>query len=73
MALNERTFMPTTSQSGPEELIDAVLHANAEEERALRIHLGNAQFDEIRSIGTQVVGDRGVSIPRGNVVGLHDR
>jgi hypothetical protein len=69
MALNERAFLAKISRSTPEELVSAVVGADAQEERVLRIYLGSDQFDDIRRIALQTRGLRAAAL--GNVVVLH--
>jgi pimeloyl-ACP methyl ester carboxylesterase len=70
--MNERDYLQDLSRATPQELADEVLHADAEQERVLRIVLGDEQFNDIRAIATRTIVRGGAAKPkRGNVVVLH--
>ena len=58
--INERAFLAQFSSATPQEMIDMVLHADADEARVLQIYLGQQQFDDIRAMGMQT---RGLLLP----------
>jgi pimeloyl-ACP methyl ester carboxylesterase len=68
MPTNERAFLQKISASTPEELIEAISHADTKEERLLRIYLGSEQYDAIRRMSRQMQRSGG---KLGNVVVLH--
>ena len=51
--INERAFIAQFYSATPQEMIDMVLHADADEQRVLQIYLGQQQFDDIRAMGMQ--------------------
>jgi pimeloyl-ACP methyl ester carboxylesterase len=64
----ERAFLRELSSSPPENLVQTVQQADADEQRILRIALGDSEFEAIRSM--RASGLRG-TMPKGNVVVLH--
>ena len=70
--INERALLAKFSSATPQEMIDMVLHADADEQRVLQIYLGQQQYDDIRAMGMQTRGlPAAPAQPRGNVVVLH--
>ncbi len=70
--INERAFIAQFSSATPQEMIDMVLHADADEQRVLQIYLGQQQYDDIRAMGMQTRSAAAApAAPRGNVVVLH--
>lgn len=71
MVPDERAFLQKLSHSAPEVLLQAALGADEQEERVLRIYLGNAQYEEILRIASTARAVRGPADKLGNVVVLH--
>lgn len=70
--INERAYLSRFNSATPQDMIDMLLHADADEQRVLQIYLGQQQYDDIRAIGMQTRGLAAAPAkPRGNVVVLH--
>src|ERR1041384_1921810 len=69
--LDERGFLRRVASAGPDELMDLVLQAGADEQRVLRIYLGAGQFDQIRALSSRNRAERAGAPKLGNVVVLH--
>ena len=54
--INERAFIARFNSATPQEMIDMLLHADADEQRVLQIYLGQQQYDDIRAMGMQTRG-----------------
>src|SRR5260370_38697122 len=68
---NERAYLVRVAAAQPSEFCDLVLQAGVDEQRLLRIYLGDEQFEEIRALAAQTRGLRDATSKRGNVVVLH--
>lgn len=71
MVSNERAFLQNLSQASPDDLLQAVRGADAQEERILRIYLGDATYDQILRTAANRRAFRGTTEKLGNVVVLH--
>src|SRR5260370_29431050 len=65
---NEREFLRRVSGATPDALLDAITAADGDEERVLRIYLGDEQFAALKSLASAMCGP--APAPRGNVVVL---
>jgi hypothetical protein len=57
--------------AGPQELAEMLVRPSPEEERVLRTHLGEAQFERMRTLVLQSSLTRAGRTTQGNVVVLH--
>ena len=69
---NERAFISRVERANPEELAHILIRPSLEEERALRVHLGDERYQRMHSMALKRKVSRSVtSNPKGNVVVIH--
>ena len=69
---NERAFISRVERANPEELANILIRPSLEEERALRVHLGDERYQRMHSMALKRKVSRSVtSNPKGNVVVIH--
>ncbi len=69
---DERAFIARVESAGPEELANILVLPTLDEEKALRVHLGDARYQRMHSMALKRKVGRGFrSQPKGNVVVIH--
>jgi pimeloyl-ACP methyl ester carboxylesterase len=69
--VDERTFIKQVEAAGPRQFADLVKNAGPDEERALRVHLGDEGFERAHQLALEQQLVRGDAAPEGRVVVLH--
>ena len=69
---NERAFISQVERANPEELANLLLRPTLEEEKALRVHLGDERYQRMHSMALKRKVSRSATAkPKGNVVVIH--
>ncbi|HVG34689.1 MAG TPA: CHAT domain-containing protein [Pyrinomonadaceae bacterium] len=72
MTFDERKFIARVTKANVEELAQILSHPSADEERVLRIHLGNDRYERMHQMAVEQAGVSRDLVPfKGNVVVLH--
>jgi hypothetical protein len=70
--LDEKRFIATVEAAGPDEFGRIMSRPSAEEERALRAHLGDERYRRMHATTLRRNASRNALASRGNVVVIHD-
>jgi len=68
---NERAFIARVESADVNELAQIVLRPTRDEERALRVHLGDNRYERLHNLALKRSFVRGVRGAKGNVVVIH--
>lgn len=72
MAFDERAFIRRVEAAGPDEFATMLRHPAPEEERALRVHLGDERYRRMHEMALlSAPTRRGAGEPHGNVILIH--
>jgi hypothetical protein len=68
---NERSFIARVESANTDELVKLLARPSAQEERALRVHLGEQRYQSMHNLALKHTLSRGARRPQGKVVVLH--
>jgi pimeloyl-ACP methyl ester carboxylesterase len=68
---DERAFIARVESADVKELAQIVLRPTGDEERALRVHLGDDRYDRLHTLALKRSSVRGTTGTKGNVVVIH--
>lgn len=68
---NERSFIARVESANTDELASILARPSAQEERALRVHLGEHRYQSMHNLALKHTLSRGARRPQGKVVVLH--
>lgn len=69
--LDERALIHRLESADPDELARMLQRPTAEEERVLRVHLGDERYARMHALALRRGASRSTAAPRGNVVVIH--
>ena len=68
---NERSFIARVEAANTDELVEVLARPSAQEERALRVYLGERRYQSMHNLALKQTASRGVRRPQGRVVVIH--